>query len=357
MVSNSREYNVFHASSTLNRLASRGVNTKNIRIDDDGYYHIPIRTPLEGIDTLPHGYAYKGGVARWALAQCLGQNPNIPPRDMDIIRVAGIEPNDSRDHEIATKYMPDDFMYGYGVDIVETADEYFSTRDFTISEAYVNGSEIVVSAHCLSDSLESVIRFSDFEWNKHINGEESKLEKLTAKAIRFAAESDFSMLGTTVYASNVESLLHNKLPPFQLALQLKRAWERDRKFAQNYVERLCELGHLPPDVVSAEQAANILNAQLEYPLLRGEEHHCNVHEPENRAIAIEMAFQKYEQLLYEEGKKLKKFKLEESCPATSSHHTLQSHRKEKDELGKWTSYIQKAHQGHKKGKPDSRDVL
>lgn len=87
------------------------------------------------------GHAYKGGVARDTLAAMLHGGVVAPARDLDWIAV-GVSPKCSE-----TEY-------------VESLEDYFSQRDFTVNEVALFSDEIVASDACMRDMRDGVVRLS-----------------------------------------------------------------------------------------------------------------------------------------------------------------------------------------------------
>lgn len=127
-----------------------------VLVDDEFFDRNRMILPPE----LPDGYGFKGGVARAALLWQEGYD--TPIRDVDIIALgSGNDPIIAR--EIAETYMPRDYAYGDGVEIVTDIPEYFATRDFTINEVLLVDGVLHASSAAVEAVESRVIKGSDYE--------------------------------------------------------------------------------------------------------------------------------------------------------------------------------------------------
>jgi len=219
------------------------------------------RIEPQNIVSIDVGYGFKGGAARVALVRSLGMRID-DPRDYDVIRLEG-EYNDpnyqKQDIDMAQKWMPSDFNTGHGVECVGDIARYMNTRDFTINEVMVYNEYVYFSEQCLQDTLQRVIRLSQYE-RKGSHDERDKQtndNKLLAKAVRMYAES----LLSDRYA--LEDLLEYRfnrdaIDPFFIAVHLDRAMERGFVHAKKFVELLHEKRHIPPEIHSPSLAVRYL---------------------------------------------------------------------------------------------------
>ena len=239
-------------SEIIDLLNYNGINTKNIRFDKNNNIHIPI-TAKYNLPDIPNGYAFKGGTARWLLENNLGIDSYIAPRDYDIVRLGFVEPNDNLDDQIASRYMPDDYKNGYGVEIISDEKEYLSQHDFTINELYATNNEIITTPACIKDTINRVIRLTEYE-------QQYSKDKLLAKAVRFMAEYEHFVPESASFCDVLkERLEDDNIQAFHIALHLDRAWGRGKEYANKFIHILKQYNQLPEEVNTPEQAVDYLN--------------------------------------------------------------------------------------------------
>ncbi len=188
-------------------------------------------------DRPPEGYAYKGGAARTLLLRNLGIDPTYTPRDIDIVRLIEEEPYEDADHEVASKFMPEDYSTGYGVDYEEDVDQYFDTRDFTINEVLATDEKIWFTESCLRDTVRKVIRPTQFE--RYNFSEEGELgPKMLSKILRFYAEAVHRWDDAAIEGVEDWEFEEYFIRPFWLALQLDRAFDVSSAVAEKFVSEL-----------------------------------------------------------------------------------------------------------------------
>lgn len=242
-----------------------------VRCDEDGHFHFPVKD-RGGLEALPSGYGLKGGAARHLLRLSLGLPIARPPRDIDVVRLADVEPYDGADNELGYHYMRNDYEDGYGVEHIHSLNAYFHERDLTINEVLAVDEEVIATEEAVRDTVDGTIRLAAYTQN---NG-----KKLRAKMLRFAAQS-------------VDHCLHEdwqgplEIPSFWLAVNL------DRAIATEYVRLLREHSQLPQHIQTPEEAATWLQKDLSFFVFR------NVRE----ARMLEAA---WEDMLYAAQEKLEK---------------------------------------------------
>ena len=279
----------------LTRLEEAGVDIRSIRVDENGLFHLPVKDIPSELPQLPVGYAFKGGAARYLLANSLGMEA-IEPRDLDIIRLKSIESSDELDDAISRRYMPDDYVHGKGVEVVTDEVGYLNVHDFTINELYAMNGEIVATQACLEDALDGVLRLTEFEVERDV-----PKNKLLAKALRFKVESDLLGAEEFTLSEDLENRINGGyITPFFLALHLDRAWERGRDVAADYVDLLQEYGQVPDHVFTPEDAVDFLSDHIYDFEYRNAVEANNGVDPfeslEAHADLIDAAYEKYDRL-------------------------------------------------------------
>jgi hypothetical protein len=187
------------------------------------------------IPTLDLEYGYKGGAARIALHAALGENVNqFVPRDLDLVRF-GRGSND-KDQDMALEFMPEDAKYGHGVEVVPTYLKYLQTRDLTINEiVYING-KVICSPQGLQDCLNFTLRLTP-----HVLDDKGLPPgKVVAKMIRMLAEE--RLRGKKMVIADLPE--GTIVTPFDLALHLDRALQKNSKLARAYLQECVNLGFL-----------------------------------------------------------------------------------------------------------------
>lgn len=130
-----------------------------------------INVSVKGIEVLPNGYFYSGGVARSALAAI--QDRALGYRDIDVVRINDINPSFELDRELSLKYMEDDYAHGHGVHNEVSIKDYMATRDFTINQVLFDGEVLWYTDRAYTDMYHK--EFEIIEFN----------DKLFCKAVRF----------------------------------------------------------------------------------------------------------------------------------------------------------------------------
>ncbi|KKW43002.1 MAG: hypothetical protein UY92_C0001G0016 [Candidatus Magasanikbacteria bacterium GW2011_GWA2_56_11] len=248
----------------LEALEEYGIDPHLIEVRPDGRIRIEVRNHFSK-KHLPDGYAYKGGAARALLLRSLGSVLQVEPRDIDVVRLAPEEPYKGADTELAKEFMPDDFSEGWGVEIINSEDQYFSTRDVTVNEVLATDHEVIATEQCVIDAVRHIIRLTEFERGSDKDIYTTPGPKMLAKILRLYSES-IHYFGEAEIA-NVEGWEFEQafISPFWLALQLDHAFERSREIAALYVEELKKHGQVPPHIAGPEEAAIYLSN-----LIRGE---------------------------------------------------------------------------------------
>ena len=117
------------------------------------------------IEKLPSGIAIMGGVAR-SVAREILTGEKEPIRDIDLVEITDNEDESTVDpellDELAQTYMPDDYAFGHGIGL-DTLEDYFSTRDFTINECLIKDGKLLVSELAENDFKENIIRPTYYE--------------------------------------------------------------------------------------------------------------------------------------------------------------------------------------------------
>ncbi len=197
---------------------------------------------LERVPSPPPGYAYKGGAARLALLELLGEPVGVrAPRDLDLVRIGTSETK--TDHFVAKEFMEEDLKRGYGVEIIKSIDKYMKSRDLTLNEILYFQDRIVCSLTGLKDTLAAKIRFTS--WSKKDGGKPQS--RVFVKALRFHAESRIE--GREYDLSQLEE--PGNITPFDIALHLDRALTRGTKVAEAFCQNCCQHGLLPQKLLGA----------------------------------------------------------------------------------------------------------
>lgn len=208
---------------------------------------------------LPPQYAFKGGVARKALAQVLKLNAYThTARDLDVVCFGGR--NSEMDYQILKTIMQDDWLSSYTpnqlIEVHLSTKSYFRTRELTINEVYLQGSHVIATAQCVCDMLSGVIRATAFHRRINRGCIESKI---AAKAVRLYVEGEAEgrEMRLDLLPKSTQIISH-----FHLALHLARARELGDAIALRYLEEvMCrKLSHFQQllDLKQTIQALSIL---------------------------------------------------------------------------------------------------
>jgi len=210
---------------------------------------------------LPKGYSFKGGVARKALALSMGINIyTYPVRDMDIL-FFGDQRNLDLEDVLAKSFMQDDWLFAKKsvVEMVPNIKAYLKTREFSVNEVVLNGTEIICSIQCLMDMIGGVIRLT----HNYLRRSNSGIGGIIAmKAVRFFSEGIAEGRSMVLPELPIDQ---KKILPFHVALHLSRALERSRETAEIFLNKSCSLGLIPAislsgivenDLVTLEKKSN-----------------------------------------------------------------------------------------------------
>lgn len=211
------------------------------------------------VPNLPQDYVYSGGVARTALERMLKIDLYGHPRDLDVV-YAGNNEDKNLSNEVAAKYMPDDYSYGFGVKSCD--EEYFETRDFTINEIYFTGTEIHCTKQCLFDTVRGIVRITENEKGESYKGADKYFVqwRLLAKALRFVVLKEDTQHKFSF--ANEEAIGWEGIGNFQMALNLDRAMGHSAIVAEKFVDELVKRNLLPSFLNTPKMAATYLNERV-----------------------------------------------------------------------------------------------
>ena len=197
---------------------------------------------------LPVGYFFKGGAAREQLRSLLaGSTEKVFVRDYDVVRY--MSTHDALDHELAERFMSDDYEFGRGVEVVEDRQTYFKTRDITQNEVLARAGTLEASWQAVIDMTQGVLRPTAYVTNRR--GE--VLSATVAKIYRFAAE--FQIDGRKYSFADIPDRAF--VSPFSAALNLDRSFAKSEAVAKEYVillwerSRVFEKYEVPPPLGDA----------------------------------------------------------------------------------------------------------
>jgi len=203
---------------------------------------------------LPDGVAIMGGTAR-SVARRIITGDVEPVRDLDLVYVpelgdADAKLTDEDLDELSKEYMPDDYMYGHGIQ-TEKLENYFSTRDFTLNQCLVCQNKLMVTRAAYDDLQENIIRPSyDTQPNTETPiSERLFLKALMLKAVLTSVTSSYLVLeefGLGWIDEKIEEEAYEgedlRLGVFDIALTMNKAMSRGAEVAREFVETLAEYG-------------------------------------------------------------------------------------------------------------------
>ncbi len=190
---------------------------------------------------LPMAYGYKGGLARKKLVTTMGLNIyTYPVRDMDIV-FFGEQRDPDQEDILAKSIMQDDWLFAKKsvIEMVPNVKAYLKTRELTVNEVVLNGTEIICTIQCLMDMIGGVIRLTHNHLKRRSNGIDGII---AMKAVRFFSEGIAE--GRSMVLPDLP-VNQKKILPFHMALNLSRAFERSRKTAEIFIDKCCSLRLLP----------------------------------------------------------------------------------------------------------------
>lgn len=196
---------------------------------------------------LPQGYCYMGGVCRSLMFSEMGA-PALKPRDLDIVAIKDLEPDDSLRKALSLEYMPDDSAEGHPIGLAGF-EKYINERDFTINELLVHGEDAYATPEALIALNNKTVRPTQFEeskWWYNIENEHGVKPKLAMKALRFVSEIEAQYGEATVEGIKDWNFRSEELHAFFVALQLERALDRGDYIAQIYYHNLVKHGTITP---------------------------------------------------------------------------------------------------------------
>lgn len=185
--------------------------------------------------SLPEGYAFKGGVARKALAHALQLNVQTSEvRDMDVVHLG--KPSDPDiDLWLSKTYMQDDWLFSkHSRPVIEsqaTLKHYFRSREFTINQTILLKDRVICTAPCICDLACNMIRTTVNHRNRH-GGHTDGI--VAAKAIRFFVEGRAE--GRTMRLDNQQLNTRRRIRLFHLAVHFTRALERGDDVGLAYLQ-------------------------------------------------------------------------------------------------------------------------
>ena len=203
------------------------------------------------IEKLPSGIAIMGGVARSVAREILtGEKESI--RDIDLVEITDNEDESTVDpellDELAQTYMPDDYAFGHGIGL-DTLEDYFSTRDFTINECLIKDGKLLVSELAENDFKENIIRPTYYE--APYDGD--KLSgRLFLKAILM--QTVISQISESIPLLEDVHVNFQYIGDFDTAVFLNKAMSRGVETAVKFTENLAEWGVVYPEFAGRPMA-------------------------------------------------------------------------------------------------------
>ena len=203
------------------------------------------------IEKLPSGIAIMGGVAR-SVAREILTGEKEPIRDIDLVEITDNEDESTVDpellDELAQTYMPDDYAFGHGVGL-DTLEDYFSTRDFTINECLIKDGKLLVSELAENDFKENIIRPTYYE--APYDGD--KLSgRLFLKAILM--QTVISQISESIPLLEDVHVNFQYIGDFDTAVFLNKAMSRGVETAVKFTENLAEWGVVYPEFAGRPMA-------------------------------------------------------------------------------------------------------
>lgn len=191
------------------------------------------------LPVLPAGYFYKGGAARLVLGRVLGVSLG-PPRDLDIVRFGGRWTHE--DTRLSRELMPLDFERGQGVELSGHVATYLGSRDLSINEVFCGGAEIQATPAAVLDTIGGVLRPCRYGYGS-IRRPPTVRGGTVAKMLRLRAEGRIDGLVWNVVGVPADQ----PIAPFDLALQLDKAFARSRSVAEEFLRDCHAVGLLTLD--------------------------------------------------------------------------------------------------------------
>jgi len=193
---------------------------------------------------LPEGYAYKGGVARKALAQALGLNAyTTMVRDIDVVYV-GKRRNRETDQLIGKSLMQDDWLTSTHpervVEFQSSIRGYMRTREFTVNQVIFMENRVVCSLQALCDMYANCLRIT-LAHRRRYKGKVGGI--VAAKAVRFFVEGNAE--GRDIRLDRLDVSQDAPLTTFHAALHFTRAKEQSPALGDAFLDACRERKLLP----------------------------------------------------------------------------------------------------------------
>jgi len=175
-----------------------------------------------------------------------------PIRDIDLVEITDNEDESTVDpellDELAQTYMPDDYAFGHGIGL-DTLEDYFSTRDFTINECLIKDGKLLVSELAENDFKENIIRPTYYE--APYDGD--KLSgRLFLKAILM--QTVISQISESIPLLEDVHVNFQYIGDFDTAVFLNKAMSRGVETAIKFTENLAEWGVVYPEFAGRPMA-------------------------------------------------------------------------------------------------------
>ncbi len=205
---------------------------------------------------LPVGAALIGGAARQvAFARLIGAKVGL--RDVDVTVFSdmtdGDLPDDDKLEELSMQFMPDDFAFGHGIEIEESA-EYFKSRDFTINQLAVvknsQGWRLLMTMQAMLDLPRGAIRPTIAVHRKGTRGSNDSDDnyylddKLAIKALLLKEV----LIADGIATASIESINMHRytkeyyFSPFHVGLGMQKALERGGDIPERFAVALHQHG-------------------------------------------------------------------------------------------------------------------
>jgi len=196
----------------------------------------------KSLPTLPTGYFFKGGAARLALGVALGTHAPLP-RDIDVVRF-GRGWNETDTH-ISKTVMPLDFERGFGVEVCTDIGRYLATRDLSVNEVLAGQGMVIASPIAVLDTLGGLLRPCKYRPGS-IRRPPSLGSGTVVKMLRLRAEGVVDGYPWSLVGIPADQVIE----PFDVAVQLDKAFARSPRVAEVFIEQCVTVGIFPPAVDS-----------------------------------------------------------------------------------------------------------
>lgn len=162
------------------------------------------------------------------------------PRDLDVVRFGGGW--NETDTFVSKEVMPRDFERGFGVEVCSNIERYLSSRDLSVNEVVFGGGVVRASPIAVLDTIGGLLRPCKYRPGS-MRHPPSLSGATVVKMLRLRAEGIVDGHPWSISGVPADQIID----PFDVAVQLDKAFARSDRVAELFIEQCAAVGIFPLD--------------------------------------------------------------------------------------------------------------